>query len=124
MHIIQPRALLLFACIISITALAAPAPPAVHSEIDALFVKLQAPGCQFNRNGSWYSGADAQAHLRKKMDYLEGKNMVKTTEDFITLGAATSSSSGKPYLVRCGESQPVESKVWLNDQLKVLRQAK
>jgi hypothetical protein len=124
MSLIRRSTAFLFACIISITALAAPAPPAVHSEINALFVKLQAPGCQFNRNGSWYSGADAQAHLRKKLDYLEGKNMVKTTEDFITLGAATSSSSGKPYLIRCGESQPVESKVWLNDQLKVLRQAK
>jgi Family of unknown function (DUF5329) len=124
MSLLRRSTAFLFACIISITALAAPAPPAVHSEIDALFVKLQAPGCQFNRNGSWYSGADAQAHLRKKLDYLEGKNMVKTTEDFITLGAATSSSSGKPYLVRCGESQPVESKVWLNDQLKILRQTK
>lgn len=124
MSLIRRSTAFLFACIISITALAAPAPPVVRSEIDALFVKLQAPGCQFNRNGSWYSGADAQTHLRKKLDYLEGKNMVKTTEDFITLGAATSSSSGKPYLVRCGESQPVESKVWLNDQLKVLRQAK
>jgi hypothetical protein len=36
--------------------------------------------------------------------------MLKSTEDFINLGASTSSSTGKPYLFRCGSAQAVESK--------------
>lgn len=44
--------------------------------------------------------------------------------DFIQLGASTSSSSGKPYLVRCGSAEPMESKRWLEDRLAALRQAK
>lgn len=105
-------------------AMAAPAPPAVRAEIDALFKRLQAPGCQFNRNGSWYTGAEAQSHLARKLEYLEGKDLVKTTEDFISLGATASSSSGKPYQVRCGDATAVESKVWLQEQLKAVRRGK
>ncbi len=101
-----------------------PAPAVARGEIDALLKKLQAPTCQFLRNGSWYSGADAQTHLIRKLEYLEGKSLVKTADDFILLGASTSSSSGKPYMVRCGEAAPVESQVWLQEQLKVLRQGK
>ncbi|MFP8778349.1 DUF5329 family protein [Hydrogenophaga sp. RWCD_12] len=105
-------------------AMAAPAPPAVRAEIDAVFKKLQVPGCQFNRNGSWYTGAEAQSHLMRKLEYLEDKDLVKTTEDFITLGASTSSSSGKAYQVRCGDAVAVESKVWLLEQLKSVRRGK
>ena len=43
-----------------------------------------------------FSGAEAQAHLTKKLDYLVAKSLVKTTEDFITQAASTSSSSGNP----------------------------
>ena len=103
---------------------AAPAPPTVRAEVDALFKKLQSSGCQFNRNGSWYSGAEAENHLRRKLEYLEENNLVKSTEDFISLGASISSSSGKAYLVRCGQSNSVESKIWLQEQLKGLRQGK
>lgn len=118
------RAILAISTWMGGVALANPAPPSVYTEIDALFKKLQASGCQFNRNGSWYSGAEAQAHLTKKLDYLEARNLVKTTEDFITQAASTSSSSGKPYQVRCGDTQSVESKTWLMEQLKALRTLK
>ena len=106
------------------SAMAAPVPPAVRADIDALFRKLQAPGCQFNRNGSWYTGTEAQSHLARKLEYLEGKDLVKTTEDFISLGATASSSSGKAYQVRCGDAAAVESKVWLLEQLKAVRRGK
>lgn len=102
----------------------APAPAPVRAEIDALFKALQASGCQFNRNGSWYSAAEAQAHLTKKLEYLEGKNLIKSAEDFVNLAASTSSSSGKPYQVRCDSAPVTESKVWLHSQLTALRQAK
>lgn len=102
-------------------ALASPAPPVVKAEIEALLRKLQAPGCQFNRNGAWYTGAEAQSHLARKLEYLEDKDLVKTTEDFIALGASASSASGKAYLVRCADAPAVESRVWLLEQLKAVR---
>lgn len=106
----------------SVPAWAAPAPAPVRAEIDALLKSLQSSGCQFSRNGTWYSAAEAQTHLNRKFEYLEGKNLVKSTEDFIELGASTSSSSGKPYLVRCGTTPAVESKAWLKARLTELRQ--
>jgi len=101
--------------------IAAPLDPAVRAEIDALLSSLEKSGCEFNRNGSWYSAAKAKAHLLLKLDYLEGKNAVRSTEQFIDLGAATSSVSGKPYLVRCGNAAPIESKKWLTTRLAALR---
>jgi hypothetical protein len=93
----------------------------VRSEIDALLSTMQASRCEFSRNGSWYAAPDAKAHLLKKLDYLEGKNAVQTTEQFIELAAASSSSSGQPYLVKCGTAAPVQSQQWMLMQLKVLR---
>jgi hypothetical protein len=103
------------------TAFAAPLPPAARAEVDALLGRLQASGCEFNRNGSWYAGADAKAHLLKKLDYLEGTDLVKTAEQFIERGASGSSMSGKPYLVRCAGKAPVESAKWLTAELQQVR---
>jgi len=103
---------------------AAPLPPAAHAEVDALLTRLQTSGCEFNRNGSWYAGADARAHLLKKLDYLKGKGMVDTAEQFIARGASSSSMSGKPYLVRCAGKAPVESAQWLTTELQQVRAAK
>lgn len=100
---------------------AAPLPAPARAEVDALLTRLQSSGCEFNRNGSWYAGADAKAHLLKKLDYLEGKDLVKTAEQFIARGASGSSMSGKPYLVRCAGKAPVESAQWLTAELQALR---
>ena len=124
MHRLLSRIPVLTAVFAVSAALSAPASAPARAEIDALLKALQTSGCQFNRNGSWYSAVEAQAHLTKKLEYLEGKNLVKSAEDFINLGASTSSSSGKPYLVRCGSAPAVESKVWLQSQLTALRPAK
>lgn len=103
--------------------LAATAPTAapVRAEIDALLGKLQASGCQFNRNGSWYSGSEAKDHLLRKLDYLEGRGSVQNTEQFIDLAAPKSSSSGAAYRVRCGNAAAVDSKAWLSAELAALR---
>lgn len=93
----------------------------MRAEIDALLVRLQAPGCQFNRNGSWYSGAKAKDHLLRKLDYFEGKGAIQSAERFIELAASRSSSSGKPYQVKCGGESPVESQLWLTRQLSAMR---
>lgn len=103
---------------------AAPLPPAARAEVDALLTRLQSSGCEFHRNGSWYAGAEARAHLLKKLDYLEGKALVTTAEQFIERGASGSSMSGKPYLVRCAGQAPVESARWLTAELQALRAAR
>lgn len=103
--------------------LADPAPPAARAEINALLTKLQSSACEFNRNGAWYGADQARSHLQTKLNYLEDHNAVQTAEQFIALAASGSSVSGKPYLVRCGASAPVESKVWLTAELKALRAA-
>ena len=94
---------------------------AAKAEVNALLTRLQASGCDFNRNGSWYSGAEAMAHLLKKLDYLDGKNAVQTTEQFIELGASSSSASGKAYQVRCAGAAAVDAGPWLKGELKALR---
>ena len=109
------------ACALIASAGAAPLPPAARAEVDALLTRLQASGCEFNRNGSWYGGADARAHLLKKLEVLEGKDMVATTEQFIARGASSSSMSGTPYLVRCAGQAPVESAKWLTGELQAVR---
>lgn len=93
-------------------------------EIEAVLSTLKSSGCQFNRNGTWYSGPDAQAHLTKKLVYLADKDLIKSAEEFIDKAASTSSASGKPYQVRCGTAAAVDSQAWLHDQLKRLRAGK
>ena len=61
-------------------AQAAPLSAPARTEVDALLARLQASGCQFNRNGSWYSGADAKSHLLRKLEYLEKKDLVKSAD--------------------------------------------
>lgn len=95
--------------------------PAVRAEIDALLGRLLASDCRFFRNGSWHGASEAKAHLLRKLEYLEGRDAVKSTEQFIQLGASSSSTSGKPYLVKCGASAPIESKAWLSNELRSLR---
>ena len=104
-------------------AVAAPTSAPVRAEIGLLLSQLQTSGCEFNRNGTWYSGTEAKDHLQRKLEYIEGKNTVQSTEQFIELAAAKSSSSGKPYQVKCSGVPAVESRVWLTNQLGLIRDA-
>lgn len=110
-----------FATAVFSFALAAQTAAPVRAKVDLLLDRLQASGCEFNRNGSWYSGAEARGHLLRKLEYLEDKTTVQSTEQFIELAATKSSISGKPYLVRCGSAAPVESRAWLIGQLAIIR---
>ena len=109
------------ACLVCSSAFAAPTSTPVRAEIDSLLYKLQSSGCEFNRTGSWYSGAEARDHLLRKLEYIEGRRTVQSTEQFIELAAAKSSSSGKAYQVKCGTEATVESQYWLSRQLAILR---
>jgi hypothetical protein len=103
------------------TVVASPTPAPVRAEIDSLLSRLQTSGCQFDRNGSWYNTTEAKDHILRKLDYFEGKTTIQSTEQFIELAASKSSSSGKPYHVKCGTEAAVESQQWLNKQLLVVR---
>lgn len=105
-------------------AIAGQTSPQVRLEIDGLFKSLHSSQCQFNRNGSWYNSTEAQAHLTKKLEHFDSKGMIHRTEDFIKLAASTSSTSGKPYQVKCGSDAVVDSHSWLSNQLKTLRASK
>ena len=113
--------LLLLTCCVAIATTAAPLSPAARTEIDGLLMRLVASGCEFNRNGNWYTAAEAKSHLSQKLKYLEDRSMVQTTEQFIEMAASTSSMSGQPYLVRCGNGAPVPSGNWMRSELKDLR---
>ena len=113
----------LLTCCVAITAIAAPLPPASKAEIDGLLVRLANSGCEFNRNGTWYTAVEAKSHLSQKLKYLEDRGMVQTPEQFIELAASGSSMSGQPYLVRCANGAPVQSSQWLRTELKELRSA-
>jgi len=97
------------------------ASPQVRAEIDVLLARLQASGCEFNRNGSWHTASDAKAHLLRKLEYIEGKSAVQSTEQFIDLAASTSSVTDTPYLVKCGSAAPVPSGTWLHLELRSIR---
>ncbi|MCL2830286.1 MAG: DUF5329 domain-containing protein [Betaproteobacteria bacterium] len=95
-----------------------------RAEVDYLFSWLKNSGCQFNRNGKWYSAEEAVSHLDRKLQYLLDKNMLSSTEDFIDKAATGSSMSGKPYLVKCGNEAPVQSESWFRTGLSRYRSEK
>jgi hypothetical protein len=102
---------------------AAPTSAPVRAEIDALLSRLETSGCQFNRNGSWYSALEAKNHLLRKLEYIEGRGTIQSTEQFIEVAASKSSASGKAYQVKCGDQAPVESRQWLTRQLASIRRS-
>lgn len=97
--------------------------PDARGEIEVLLSRLAASGCQFRRNGSWHAAGEAQAHLRRKLDYLVDKGAVASAEQFIERAASRSSMSGQVYRVRCGSQAPVASGEWLRAELQALRAA-
>lgn len=95
--------------------------PEVNTEVQQLLGQLERSGCQFNRNGTWYDSAEAKTHLQRKLDYLNRKGTLKNTEQFIELAGSKSSSSGKPYQVKCSDGHAVTSASWLTKALQALR---
>ena len=108
--------------ILPLLSQAAP-PPAARQEIAHLIGYLTASGCSFQRNGSWHDAADAAKHLQRKYNYLQKRDLVATSEDFIARAASESSLSGKPYQVRCSGNAPVASAAWLKAELAKYRRA-
>ena len=115
--------LLLFLLTVTLAAAgsAASLSPAARTEIDALLSKLETSSCTFNRNGTWYPAAEAKTHLLRKLKYLEDRGAVESAEHFIERAASSSSTTGQPYLVKCGSGATVQSGTWLLSQLQGMR---
>jgi hypothetical protein len=93
-----------------------------EKEIFHLLDYLGKSNCEFNRNGTWYSPQDAVQHVKRKYHWLLKKELVNTAEQFIDRAASRSSMSGEPYLVKCGDSDPVKSSDWFTEELKKFRE--
>ena len=119
-HLMKTAALIVL-LLVSFNATAQGLPPLAVREINQLFTVLQSSKCEFYRNGTWHNSKRATEHLQSKYNYLVKRKLVTSTEGFIDLAASKSSSSGKPYLVRCGNTQPVPGKAWFMRKLKELR---
>jgi hypothetical protein len=104
-------------------ALGAP-PTAMQAEVGYLLQYVEQSGCEFYRNGRWYDGSHARAHLSDKYQYLAARNQINTTEEFIARAATISSVSGHPYQIRCQASAPIDSNRWLLAALAAHRKAK
>lgn len=111
----------LFGMLVCSVTLAADPPPPVQAEVAHLFAYIENSGCQFYRNGSWYDGHQARAHLELKYRYLCRKALVSCTEDVIERAGSRSSLSGRAYQIKCGDTAPVRSGEWLREQLQRFR---
>lgn len=115
----------LAALVLALSVAAAPAaPPAdAQREIDGLIVALGASECQFQRNGRWYRASDAEAHLRRKYEWLRQRDLVDSAEQFIARAGTRSSLSGQAYQVRCAGRAAEPAAAWLSARLAGLRAA-
>jgi hypothetical protein len=115
---------LILAVMLARMGFAAESTPATKLEIEHLFSYLRESGCQFFRNGTWYTANEAAGHLNRKYQYLQEKGLVPSAEAFIERAASESSMSGKAYRVRCGSSPVVNSADWFGAELERYRQRK
>jgi len=116
----KPFALLL-ALIVVASAWAASPDAVATKEISYLIEHLASSGCQFNRNGTWHEAPRAVSHIKRKYEYLLDKGLVADTDAFIRLAATESSSSGKPYLVKCHNQPETPSADWFRAALAQFR---
>jgi low affinity Fe/Cu permease len=91
---------------------------AMDAEIDFLLTSVAESGCIYIRNGKEHSGEAARDHLQMKRE--RGKKYYETTEEFIERIASKSSWSGKPYRIRCGDTEE-DAGAWFTRALESFR---
>ena len=96
--------------------------PKAEREITGLLQAVGKSGCQFIRGGTAYAADRAQAHLSKKYEHMVSRAMLVSAEVFIVKAATSSSMTGEPYAMRCGETPPQRCDEWLMARLKAMRQ--
>lgn len=105
-------------------AWAGPTPAPIRAEIDGLIRALRQAECRFQRNGSWHTLDEAEKLLMHKLQAIEQKGTLRSTEEFIEQAATRSSTSGQAYQVQCGKEAMQASGPWLTAALQRLRKAK
>jgi hypothetical protein len=65
--------------------------------------------------------AETPVAVQNEVNYLVAKNRADSTEHVIERAATQSSSSGKPYQIRCADGVAVNSQPWMRDMLVQLR---
>lgn len=89
------------------------------AEIEFLLSAIGSSGCEFSRNGSVHSAAEAESHLRMKYD--NGRRYVSSAEQFIDRLASKSSITRRPYSIVCAEGVTTLSSDWLYNKLNEYR---
>jgi hypothetical protein len=90
-------------------------------EVEHLLTFIAISNCDFYRNGSWYGGADAQAHMREKLAIVFPGNQSPKAEEFIEKVATKSAFTGIPYQIRCAGEKPMAVSEWLLGELRHYR---
>jgi len=90
-------------------------------EIDHILDTVATSDCVFIRNGSEHGPEDAKDHLNLKR--RRGKKYFSNADEFIENLASSSSWSGKPYQIRCGQEEPQLASTWFNAVLSDYRSA-
>ena len=110
------RRLIAFSVVISITtAFHASAAENGDSEIRYLLNAVGDSGCTFIRNGQQHQASEASSHLLMK--YEQGKQWVRSAEQFIEHIASKSSVSGDPYYIECIDTPSRSTQEWLTQRL-------
>lgn len=92
-----------------------------EEEIASLIATLGESGCEFERNGRWHGAERARKHLQRKYDWLRERGLAPTAELFIERAATQSSTSGRPYRVRCPGEAIVPASEWFRGKLQSIR---
>jgi hypothetical protein len=91
----------------------------MDTEIDYILNAVAASDCVFIRNGKEHGPESAKDHLNMKR--RRGKKYYSNADEFIENLASSSSWSGKPYHIRCGDEEAQLAKDWFDTVLSQYR---
>ena len=91
----------------------------MDTEIDYILDAVATSDCVFIRNGKEHKAEAAKDHLNLKR--RKGKKYYSNADDFIENLASSSSWSGKPYHIRCGDEEAQLAKEWFSAVLAQYR---
>jgi len=92
----------------------------MNEEIDYILNAVATSNCIFIRNGKEHEAEAAKDHLSLKR--RRGKRYFSSADEYIENLASSSSWTGKPYYIRCGEEEKL-AKDWFKAVLQEYRDA-